>query len=96
MPPITPSLVLVLLLVVAIAVLLGAGLRGYLSRKPQSQVVVNAEAEAFKLVTEGLERLGDTSGEDKLIAAAQERKATKARLLQQAVAALQAKAGGTP
>lgn len=94
MPPITPALVLTILLVAATAMLVGIALRGWLSRQPQSQVAVNFEAEAFKLVTEGLERLADTSGEDKMIAAATQRKATKKQLLQQAAAEIQAKAGG--
>ncbi len=100
MPPITPQFVLILLLVIAIAAILGAILRGYLSRQPQSQLVVNAEAEALKLITEGLERLADTSGQDKAIAgykqaiaAEEQRKATKVQLLQQAAAAIAAKAG---
>lgn len=56
----------------------------YLSRQAPSKVEQSAEQELFKIATGALAKLADTSGEDKEIAAAQQRKALKAQLLDQA------------
>lgn len=93
MPQITPDLVLTIMLVAAAAMLAGIALRGWLSRQPQSQVAVNLEAEAFKMLTAGIEHLGNTHDQDKIIASQMQIKATKARLLLEAATELQAKAG---
>lgn len=79
----TQTLIILSVLAVVLVLATIAATR-YASRQPVSAVERSVEQDLFKVATGALTKLADTSGEDKEIAAAQQRKALKAQLLDQA------------